>query len=300
MLFLCLFLSCTLEDERDECCDSNTMRYRFLYRNTDCFLERVKRMEYHLFGSDGSYMGEMKARDGDISRVSLEGLAPGCYTLVGIGNLTDYGRLSSLAERGLESFQLLVSHYFEGSNTVFSNGEPLYWGLSEFTVERGGSNSFVTDMSHVHCCLHLRVEWELLPAYPDGYRFGLRGVGTGMDMHASNASVIGGLPFPRVHGYAGSMLTEVPLRQFALETRLYTLRLCNASIPVFRLYHGEEAVTKDIDLARVFTEWGWNPDNVPVQEYQLRMLIRPDGHVEVKQGFEAGVSDWIDGGIIGT
>lgn len=303
MVFLvmaCLLLSCSVDDPRDECCTTDMLQFRFLHQGSDRFSERILKMQYHLFGADGTYIREMAAYGGDLSRVSLAGLSPGTYVLVGIGNLDGYGELSDAWSGGLQQFSLHVTRYADSSPDLFANGDPLYYGIREFTVEQGKSNTFVADMAHIHCCLHLRVEWEGVPAHPDGYSFRLSGIGGGVDMHVGNASFIGTLPFPAVHPYEDGMAVGVSLQSLALQKKLYTLRYADAHIPVFTLYNGSRAVTKPISLADVFRSWGWTPSATPVQEYQVTMRIMLNGDIEIRQGFKSSVSDWEDGGVIGS
>lgn len=299
ILLIGLLLSCSVDDPRDECCTMDMLQFRFLHQGSDCFSERIHKMQYYLFGANGTYIREMAAHEGDLSRVSLAGLSPGEYVLVGIGNLDGYGELSDAWSGGLQQFSLHVTRYADSSTDFFGNGDPLYYGIREFTVERGKSNTFVADMSHIHCCLHLRVEWEGVPAHSEGYSFRLSGIGGGVDMHVDNASFIGALPFPGVHHYEEQMEDGVRLQNLALQKKLYTLRYADSHIPVFTLCHNGRPVTKDISLSDVFRFWGWNPSGTPVQEYQMTMQIKLNGDIEIRQGFKAGVSDWEDGGVIG-
>lgn len=300
LVVVCLLLSCSVDDPRDECCTMDMLQFRFLHQGSDCFSGRIRKMQYHLFGTDGTYIREMAAYEGDLSRVSLVGLSPGTYVLVGIGNLDGYGTLTDMAVGGLHQFCLHVTRCADSSPELFGNGDPLYYGIREFTIERGKSNTFVADMAHIHCCLHLRVEWEGVPAHSEGYSFRLSGIGGGVDMHVGNASYIGALPFPGVHHYEGQMEDGVRLQNLALQKKLYTLRYTDSHIPRFTLYHHGKAVTKEIPLADVFRSWGWTPSATSVQEYQVTMQIKLNGNIEIRQGFKASVSDWEDGGVIGS
>lgn len=293
-----LFFSCSLEDDRDLCCENNIVRFRYLYRGIDRFREYIHEMQYFLFDGSGYYLGEMRPLEGEMELIRIDSLEAGSYTIIGIGNLKDYAKLEGHVENGLEEFKLTVDNYFKNTNT-FTNGDQLYWGKCDFTISSGTSNSFLGEMSNVHCLLHLRVEWERLPEFFEGYRFHLKKIGTGMNLDGSHAISIGEHRFPQVISYTGSMTEEVPLRRFALETSLYTLRYTDSDIPRFRLFHEDKAVSKEVDLGKVFRRWGWYPERTPVQEYEIRMLIRNDGSIEVNQGLEVGTGDWEDGGIIG-
>ena len=297
-LLLWLPASCTLEDERDYCCERNTMRYRFLYRGEDRFGEHIRRMEYFLFDAEGRYEGRMYPQEGDLARVGLDSLPFGSYTLVAVGNLEDYGRLEGFADEGLAGFRLMLDDLRDQAGTL-SNGDPLFWGSCRFTTAPGSDNTFLTEMAAIHSLLRLRVEWELLPEHPDGYLFRLEGIGTASDMGGEGALTIEGQRFPRHLGETGGMAVEVPLREMALEARLYTLRYTDERIPRFRLWHGQQPAGPEIDLGRAFRQWGWRPDMAPFQQWEVRVLIRADGAAEVTPGVGTDVDDWTDGGTIG-
>lgn len=298
LLFLFLSVSCSLDDWRDECCEGNTVRFRYRYRGADRFTEYIGSTRYFLFDGTGRYVKEMEPMECCPARVEIGALAVGSYTLVCIGNLDDYGTPVGYAEGGLEAFRLKVDDHFDKSG-AFANGDRLYWGECPFTLVRGAANDFTGEMSNVHCLLRVRVEWERLPEYGEGYRYRLEGVATEMDLHGRRASVIDDHAFPAVEDFTGSVLEEVPMRRRALEASLYTLRWTDGEIPRFRLYHGSEPAAKEVDLGPIFRRWNWYPGRAPVQEYKIRLTIHTDGGIEVNPGLEAGVGDWEDGGSIG-
>ena len=298
LLLLLLPVSCSLDDSRDLCCGGGTVRFRYQHRGADRFAEYIDSTRYFLFDGSGRFIGGMAPVEHCPAMVDISGLEAGRYTLVCVGNLDDYGTPAGHTGVGLEAFRLGVDDWFDGAGT-FANGDRLYWGECHFTVVPGAANSFTGEMSNVHCMLRVRVEWERLPEHKDGYRYRLDGIGRGMELHGGHASVAGAHAFPRVEDCTGSMLEDVPLRRRALEASLYTLRWGKEDIPRFRLCHGMDAVTKEIDLGKIFRQWGWYPERAPVQDYRIRLLIRADGTIEVSQGLEAGVGDWEDGGTIG-
>lgn len=297
--FLLLLASCSLEDDRDECCFRNTVLFRYNYRGADRFREYISGMRYFLFDGDGGFVREMQPMAGNMAQVNIAGLEAGSYTLIGLGNLVDYATLEGHAEGGLKAFRLQVSDWYDTTRTVFASGDRLYWGECRFTVVTGESNAFLGEMSNVHCVLRVRVEWERMPGFSDGYGYRLDGIGTGMEMHGGNATAIDIKTFPKVSGYSGSMQKDVTLRRMALEETVITLRWGKDDMPRFRLMHDGETASKVVDIGYVFGRWGWHPENTPVQEYAILLYIRDDGSIEVKQGLDAGVSDWIDGGTIG-
>ncbi len=301
-LLSCLVLaSCSLADWRDECCDLNMVRFRYLYRGRDRFSEYITSVRYFLFSGNGDFLGELPHLKDYPMRVSIETLEAGGYTLIAIGNLEDYGTLTGYAEQGLEEFRLKVDDLYPSSEEgrVFRSGDRLYRGECAFTIVPGDSNSFLGEMSNVHCVLRVKVEWKLIPPFSDGYSFRLDGIGTGMEMFGDNAYGIDVHSFPPVESYTGSLLEDVRLRRFTLTATLVTLRWTDRDMPRLYLCHDGVQASKTVDLGYVFRQWGWYPSQSPVQEYEIRLLIRPDGSIEVNQGFEAAINDWIDGGTFG-
>lgn len=302
LIGICLLLhSCSLDDDRDQCCQAGTVRFRYLLVGVDRFADYVKNVRYLLFDGEGRYLHDMPPTDESLpNRVRVDALDAGRYTLVGVGNLDDYASLEGYAEEGLEAFRLRVDQYSPHGDGTFANGDRLYWGECRFMIVPGAFNGFLGEMANVHCVLRLRVEWERVPEFSEGYRFRLEGVGRGMEMHGGHAAHIEEQAFPPVDVGGGDSMTEdVPLRRLALQADLVTLRWTDGTIPTFCLLHGQDAVTKEVDLRVAFRQWGWSPSRTPLQEYEMRLLIRADGSIEASSGLRAGVGDWEEGGNIG-
>lgn len=292
-------VGCSLEDDRDLCCGINTMSYTYHNAGAEYFDRVIEKMEYHLFDSVGLYLHRLRPCCGKWDRLSLEGLSPGRYTIVALANLEGYGSLYGHVSSGLDLFRLEVDSMFDSKGS-FCSGDSLYWGERSFCIEEGVKRNFTTEMNNIHCRLRVKVEWERLPQYPDGYRFCLEGIGCGVGLHKDgNTHATGGHIFPCVSDYSGKMMKDVSLYRLGLDEEMYTLRYTNEHIPVFWLYNGDTPIVGPIDLKRAFREWGWNPDSDVEQDYTLRMKIRVDGSIIVNPGLEGTVSDWIDGGYIG-
>lgn len=298
LLLPLLPVSCDIGDDRDDCCEANTVRFRYEYEGLDRFADFIGFTRWFLFDGEGRFMEETAHMPCCPQRVDIGGLAAGSYSIVCIGNLEDYGSLEGHAEGGLEAFRLRVDD-FARDGRHFANGDRLYWGECRFRIVPGHSNRFLGEMSNVHCVLRVRAEWEAGPEFSDGYRFALEGIGTGMELCGTRADSIGVHRFPPVTDFAGRMTEDVALRRFALEGELVTLRWNAGHIPCLRLWHGDDPVTKPIGLEDIFRRWGWHPELTPVQDYAIRLLIRADGSVVVSQGIEASIADWQDGGSIG-
>ncbi|EJX01434.1 hypothetical protein EVA_10460, partial [gut metagenome] len=140
----------------------NTVRFRYLYRGNDRFNNYIHKMRYLLFDNAGHYIKDMEPVEGELNRVRIGSLREGTYTLVGIGNLEDYGELRGYTEVGLEQFHLAVTKYIDDSGEAIANGDRIYWGECCFTVVKDSSNKFVGEMSNIHCVFRVRVEWELV------------------------------------------------------------------------------------------------------------------------------------------
>lgn len=302
LIFCFLLASCNVSDERDLCCDTedSVVRFRYWYKNEDRFTEYIKTERYFLFDSEGRYLQEMNHLDCCPKRVSIEQLAAGTYTMVCVGNLVDYGTLEGYEEKGLEGFHLKINQYYDEQQTAFVSGDRIYWGECHFTKVGGIRQEFVGEMSNEHCVLRLRVEWERLPEFADGYYYHLDGIGTGMELYDTNASKIGVHSFPPVMDYGGRLIEEVPLRQMVLESTLTMLRWGANALPRFQLYHYDTPVSKVVDFEEVFREWKWYPENAEVQEYEIRLLILKSGNIKVYKRIEAQVGDWEDGGTFGV
>lgn len=298
-LLLLILVSCSLDDDRDACNQVNRVLFRYDYKGTECFSEYIHTVRYFLFDGNDQFVSELTPLADNPSKLSIDQLDEGSYTIVCIGNLADYATLEGYAEGGLSCFRLRVNHYFNSQQTAFANGDRLYWGQCHFTKASGTGNDFTGYVSNVHCALRIRVEWEASPAYSDGYRYRLDGIGTAIKLHGDNASEIDAHTFPQVTNYGGSMLAAVTLDQSALDATLYTLRFGATDIPRFRLCHYDTPVTTEIDLAGLFRQWGWLPGQVSVQDYSLRIKIFADGTVVAYQGNDVDVGDWENGGNIG-
>ncbi len=295
----CSLCSCDIDDRRDFCCGRNNILITYHMGNRE-FLEKVAdHIDYYLFDSVGNYMHKMKPLRNNMRRVCLESLPAGKYTMVAIANLDQYGKLKGHSSEGLRQFKLVVGNFL-GDTDVFGNGEPLYWGQSDFRILEKQKKTYTLEMNHIHCRLRLRVEWERLPDYADGFEFGLEGIGQATPLYGGqNDILIYHHRYPPVTSYDGRMRLSVPLRRMVLEEELFTLRYTDSHIPIFHLYNGRKDLTGPIDLSRAFMQWGWKPDQSPEQEYSILIKIRADGKIELHPGLGTSVNDWIDGGVIG-
>lgn len=297
-LLLCLLLqACSMTDERDVCCGANTVRFRYWYRNRDRFREYISMTRYFLFSGDGTFLREMKEMPQKTGSVDISALAPGGYTLVAVGNLRECGTLD-LDSRNLEGFRLLLDRE-EGYGDLVAPCDRLYWGERAFTVKEGETNSFIGEMSNIHCVLRVTVQWEMEPDHAEGYSLQLGGVPREVSMNAVDSYVIDVHRFPATGPYAYNLRQPEILNGREIASTLVTLRWTAAEMPVLTLLNCDRPVTKEIDLGWVFRAWRWNPQRDDVQDYGIRLRIRRDRTIEIYQGSDMSVSDWIDGGYLG-
>ena len=309
VLLLCtlaalLTSSCDLEDERDNCCADNRIVFRYTLNGEDCFNKYISTMQYFLFDEDGDYLMELFPDGDDLTELCLcDGIPSGVYSLVAVGNLEDYATIEGLEDLGLHGFTLVADDWADSDIlsdglTPLANGDRLYWGQCDFTLDHSKSQTFYTEMANIHCRLTVHVEWEATPDYSDGYSFVLYEIGAYSEMCGDNATQIGVQSFPPVPDYSACMVQEVALSRGVLLENLYTLRLTDDDIPVFLLMHDDVAVTMEIDLTDAFEQWGWTPSSEQVQEYEVSLKILTNGDVEATSGLNTNVSDWTNGGTV--
>ncbi|MBD5234206.1 MAG: FimB/Mfa2 family fimbrial subunit [Bacteroidales bacterium] len=306
---LCLVCSCSLEDDRDQCCTPcNVMHYTYRPFGSDDFKNHISSLRHFLFDDAGAFIEEI-APGSDLQYQYLP-LTEGDYTIVTLGNTSEASHPNHYAGAPLEEFTLNHTLKFEDNTGISANTDELFWGVKNFHVESDGllspatgssrtaeeRNTLVTPMNNIHCHLTVRVEWANLPQYIGDYEMELDGIATRYSLHPGNASDVGRFIVPK-----GEMPSvhriRVPMHGRELLGEFITLRYSDELIPVFRLLYGSEQITPDIDLARAFRIWGWRPSETHIQEYSIMIRIFSNGSVDIYPSIDASVDDWIDGGI---
>lgn len=294
--------SCSLDDDRDLCCDPQTgvvMDYRYMYLDRDVFRDYVNFTDHYLFDEWGNFI-KMVPQGRNPQRQYLD-VRPGTYHMVTVGNAADPVELFGHAEEGMEKFMLRVRSQAELTDTraeySFRAGE-LYGGFCKFTVEeKEETQYFRTDMSNIHCQLDIRVEFDSFVPEVGDYRFELSNVPSHYSMDYERIWNTYDHDFPADHGLRDSYSVTVPLVFLELEATFVTLRYSNECVPKLRLWLRDQPVTPEIDLERAFQTWGWVPDDQTVQEYRILVTLRRDGSVVLRPWVDGEVLDWVDGGI---
>lgn len=318
LLLLTFFWGCSLDDDRDLCCEEVVLDYRYVRQEGDEYKTFVEAMRHFLFDEQGKFLREIPFNPAVPQYVKLLKLPIGTYTVVTIGNATtSHTRLPDpvVGEARLDDFRLAIANaQTDGS---FANSDQLFWSTRTFVSEKNKRHHYICDLSNIHCHLVVRVFWHVLPTHDGTYTMQLEGLPLGYHLHPTQARpmIIRDTDpqpdlyptqnrvihtFPAMSRGFGKYRIEVPLYNLELQGEFITLRYTNGRIPTFRLFFGSEAITKPIDLSRAFASWGWRPDEHAEQIYRIEMEILADGTVIVNQWADASVVDWIDGGVVNT
>ena len=298
---------CSLEDERDLCCERyNMMRYVYRPYGVDEFQGNIHTLRHLLYDQRGRYLREMPSGS-DLQYQTLA-LPEGSYTMVTLGNFGDGQRLNLGDAPSLEELELSVASRFEDSDGVRGNCDEIFWGISNFDVDASGYITChdyrrkytdytypATEMNNIHCHLKVRVEWANMPLYFGDYILELSDVASHYSLDPGRSQDAGGFTGPPP-GSPSVCRLRVPLWGDELEGEFVTLRYSDDHIPTLRIFHDDLQIGPDIDLRRAFAAWGWKPDEIHVQEYAIDIKLYNNGRAEVSPHFEGVISDWVNGG----
>lgn len=314
---------CDIEDDRDLCCERLTLHYRYVRQDFhDEFRQHIQHMRHFLFDQHGRFVRELPPSQGARQDVRLNRLPLGTYTVVTVANATQTNtQLNELAASWstLTGFRLALTHLVgttpEAGGAIHGNGDELFWNARTFTAQRKREQRIICDLSNVHCHLYVKVKWNTVPKVDGDYTMRLTQVPLDYSLSPTPADTILGRhdedfrgestpsqvvrTFPRYAGAFGTHDLTVPLYNLELEGTFTTLRYSDAHIPTLQLFHGNNAVTKPIDLRRAFLSWNWMPSSQPEQDYKIELTLYDDGRVIVNQWAETSVLDWVDGGSFG-
>ncbi|MDE6247716.1 MAG: FimB/Mfa2 family fimbrial subunit [Muribaculaceae bacterium] len=320
-LLLCipgLFASCELDDARDLCCpDKAAMRYTYLPFGYELFPTYIFNLSHYLYDNGGNYLGMVPP--GSDPQYQILTLEPGEYTMVTVGNpslgVTD---LRHQERDHISAFTLTsIARLEDPMQEFFSNTDELFWGISSFAISEDGTakmlrrltrqswlddplyeTAMITEMYNIHCHFRIRVEWANMPPAIGEYQMELDGVSTSYSLHPERAADGGGFMVPEGMG-RGKHRIRVPLKSQELNGAFVTLRLKNGSLPTLRIFFGENQVSPDINLAKAFRSWGWNPDITHVQKYSILLRLNSDGSADLYPSIDGIIEDWTDGGSFG-
>lgn len=316
LLLLLLVSSCDVDGDSDICCDDVVLTYRYVRQERDEYKQFVRTMRHFLFDERGRFIREVAFNAKTPQQLRLLKLPVGNYTIVTVGNATEgTSSLSALSSQSsLHDFKLSVIKQFDAGS--LGKGDELFWSTRTFVSERNKRHRYICDLSNIHCHLFVKISWKKKPPYTGNkYMMQLEGVTTRNTLDPtrthitkiiSSNSVSGSestdkrvvQTFPGLDGAFGTYRIAEQLYGVRLYGEFVSLRYTNKHIPTFRLYYGDKAVTKPIDLSRAFAAWNWRPDEQPEQIYRIEMEILDDETVVVNQWAQTSVKDWEDGGTV--
>lgn len=309
LLTIGLVSACDLEGPQEEC-DYNA-RLLFHYSNggsRNMIRDYVGSITDYIYNDRGKLV-DVTVRDGVRVPQRTLTLAPGKYTLVSWGNLTEKTDVHPSQQQGtaLEDMHLVQNNPHLGAATRFdpenmSEQKPadrLHYGLTEINVPAFGVAQQTVFMGHAY--LDLTVTVVGLEGKP-GDSFTMRLDGThpvyaqthyrhinaqGFDMY---------IPEPAREQQVPHLLKSTTMSRYGeLENEFIAYRLTNETKPVFSVWQGGRQVLRNVDLKKFFDTMLIEMDTNECQEFHIRITV--DGDNIYVQFVTLG--DWIDGGSIG-
>lgn len=291
-----LLTGCSLEDERDECCYQIRLHYHETVDGVDLFQQDIKSMRHLLYDSEGRFVRWIDSPASHPQDVDISDLESGAYTVVTVANATDKTLFENYDQ--LSTFRLIHNARYQDSakDDDYGNSDELYWHMTGFTIN-GSPQVIDCPLSNIHCHLHVRAAWKGVPRQVGQWTMRLYDVYTGYQTGEVGLTVRD-RDFPAQVSAMCTQRVGTSVFNFELECEFITFRWTNEVLPTLQIWCDDEPVTKGMDLAKAFQEWGWYPDRAQIQEYWIDLTIHDDGSVDMRQGGSLGIRDWIDGGTI--
>lgn len=308
LLLLCgvLLTSCVPQDPRDICCSKVTLEYRYVRHNVDEYPTEVQQMRHFLYDAHGNLLKEVPQSPATPQKLSLSGLPVGRYTILTVGNATEEHTLLDPITRGSNLSDMTLTLRKLADGRYAPQGDQLFWNYKTIDIKPGANDHYICDLVNIHTHLYYSVIWESVPPYADGYTVRLSGLTKqySLDPEKSNLHLPINAEMQVTHNFPlhESQLIQLEdqpkLFNHTLEGSFISLRYLNDRIPTIQVWHGDEAITKPIDLTRAFRSFGWIPDQRPEQIYRLLLRINEDRSVTVFAFFNGTIADWVPGGTV--
>lgn len=327
-----LLTSCELEDSLPDC-DYN-IQTEYWYGNAkqqNLFGDYIQSLDEYIFDDTGvlRWINKLPGKSCNGKNYSEANLPPGKYLIVAWGNLSSNNRIvnSEIGTTTLKEMMLHLDNPFSGkaivsasqqSNTarvVQANSDRLYYGYRIITITEGRVNRYKIFMQHSHCMLNVNIRWKK-GAPIDTKDFVLTLNDVPYTCKYLPEYIINGSAFAFYDEQVHADITDEhkflpivnPLRDHIthytyasmnmmqnVSGRFICHRLQNDTHPILRLYAGDNALMKEIDLHKYFTTMDIELNKNLMQEFFIVVEIDGD-NVSV---MPATISDWQDGGTIG-
>lgn len=282
---------CAIDDDRDICCYNTLMEFSYVPYGIEELTTYIHSFRHFVFDDQGRFVCEI-LHGKDLRRQRFD-LPEGDYTMISLGNAEQQLAFDA-SDHTLRSLEMELAQ--RTASGKYLNADELYWGICPMHVVKGNDNRFVTRMNNIHCHLHVKVVWYNMPEEVGDYRLELSGVPVGYSLNPESCYRVDDKILPAINGNLETYVRRTPLKAQELQAEFITMRYTDDTLPVFRLWFGEQAVTEPIDLGRAFETWGWRPQATAVQEYRIQLTIYSNGTVEVRPWIDADVEDWQNGG----
>ncbi len=296
-LLATLLTSCSLDDDRDECCYQVRLYYHETVDGIDLYEQDVKSIRHLLYDSLGTFIREVFADYRTPQTVDIGDLDNGTYTVISVANATEKTLFEKMED--LSQFELVLNSQSTGTRSgsdIYDNADELYWSKVTFHINNT-AQEIDCPLSNIHCHLHVRAEWKGVPKQVGRWTMRLFDVNMGY-LAGSAGLTIREREFPTHTGYFADHMVVSSVFNFELECEFITFRWTNERLPILQIWCDDEPVTKMMDLEIAFQEWGWFPDRAQIQDYWIDLVISEDGSVEMRPGGSIGIHDWVDGGSI--
>ena len=315
-LLATLLTSCSLEDERDECCGV-TLHFRYMEKGQDVFKDNIHEMRHFLFDGEGIYQREILT-SGTTNQVFLENIYNGKYTMITVANSTPANTALTNLKANVSRLNEFQLSQVDGSTRTsedgyYDNTDELFYNSAQFEVTPSERDFYFEDLSNIHCHLHVYLYWHKLPDYRGNFTMRLYDVPANFSLSPDNMmrvksatdddsltpnAINSVLLFPKKMNRIVDSQIEVMPYNFRLMGEFVTHRWTDEQIPVLQVFNGDQIVTRPIPLGEVFASWKIHPNNDTVQDYWIEIEVYPDGTSYISRYFGARVNDWIDGGTV--
>lgn len=307
--------SCDIDDDRDECCESLQIDFRYSKGGADLFPQYVEKMKHFIFDANGELYKVVDGEQNNLQELQLGHVQEGHYSLVSIGNLGNATILVPQSKSISKSNFLLILENLRSDNFM-ANGDLLYWGILDFEVVKNKRLRYLCDMSNIHCRMTITLRWKgKAPSGKEPYTFELKDIPSEYSLNSKNAykihvagdkkelqttdsRVVHSFPKVEENNNLVTHRKEAPYLAGRVRVKIVSLRYTKNRIPILRIYRSGMAITKELDLSKVFKIWKWETDNNIEQDYKIDVEIQEDGTVIIKPTASLNVKDWIDGGSI--
>ncbi len=315
LLLSFVLVSCDIDDERDICCESLRIDFRYSKGGADLFPQHIRSMKHYVFDANGQLYTVIEGSKNDLQHLSLGRVPVGVYSLVSLANL---GKATLLEpnESQITKTQFLLKLQNLRADNFMANGDLLYWGILNFEAIKNERLRYLCDMSNIHCRMTITLRWKgKVPGGKEPYTFELNGIpaeynlnidkayaihvaGDKKELVTTNSRVVHSFPKVEENKNLVNHRKEAPYLAGRVRVKIVSLRYTETRIPKLRIYHKGLPITKEMDLAKAFKIWKWETDNNIEQDYKIDVEIQEDGTVIIKPTASVNVKDWIDGGSI--